>query len=78
MKKDSDGNVINFTRLSDHLGADDATPQDIAKEIRARVEDLNELIELAFKRNVHVSLEITEADDDDEFESLEAIISQRL
>lgn len=59
------------------------TPGDLAKEIRARIADLNELVVVARKRNVHVEFAVITPDEDDEadgmdYEVLEARCSQRI
>lgn len=54
------------------------TQGDIAKDIRARIADLNELLETAYRMEIYVDLTVLEPDDDlddDQFETLSCRIS---
>jgi hypothetical protein len=49
--------------IKDHVGSDEPSAATIAKEIRARVADLNELNELAIKRGILVRYEVLESEE---------------
>ena len=80
-KDNDDGKKVSSLSLAKSHGVEQHSAGDLAKEIRARIADLNELVRVAVTRNVHVAFTVLEADefaDGEEYEELTAIISQRI